>query len=260
MNDFLYREVPALGRRLYRLGLSGSFGLDEGGCREALERIQYVFWDPRRKEFTRALRDVLARDRERYVVSAGPLLGYFPGSVRRAAEAVLRKLSVDYLDVFQLYWLGRMSSFTNAVQKEMVKLLEDGKVRSLGVSIHDRKRAGKLAEDSILDLLMIRYNAAHPGAEQDIFPHLALRRPAVVAYTATAWRRLLRAPRGWNERVVTPGDCYRFCLTNPHVDVVLTGPRNVAELRGNLEALEKGPLSSEEMVFMRKFGNAVRRR
>ena len=64
MSDFLYREVPALGRRLYRLGLSGSFGLDERGCREALERIQYVFWDPRRKEFTRALRDVLARERE----------------------------------------------------------------------------------------------------------------------------------------------------------------------------------------------------
>jgi hypothetical protein len=91
MNDFLYREVPGLGRHLHRLGLSGSFGLDEGGCREALERIQYVFWDPRRKELTRALRDVLARDRERYVVSAGPLLCYFPGAVRRAAEAVLRK-------------------------------------------------------------------------------------------------------------------------------------------------------------------------
>jgi aryl-alcohol dehydrogenase-like predicted oxidoreductase len=260
MSDFLYREVTALGRRLHRLGLSGSFGLDEKGCREALERIQYVFWDPRRKELTRALRDVLARDRERYVVSAGPLLCYFPGSVRRAAEAVLRKLSIDYLDVFQLYWLGRMSAFTNAVQKEMVKLREEGKIRSLGVSIHDRKRAGKLAEDSILDLLMIRYNAAHPGAEQDIFPHLALRRPAVVAYTATAWRRLLRAPRGWKDRVPTPGDCYRFCLTNPHVDVVLTGPRNVAELHGNLASLEKGPLSPGEMVFMRKFGNAVRGR
>lgn len=39
---------------------------------------------------------------------------------------------------------------------------------------------------------MIRYNAAHPGAEREIFPHL--------------------------------GDCYRFCLSSPYVDVVLTGP------------------------------------
>jgi aryl-alcohol dehydrogenase-like predicted oxidoreductase len=146
---------------------------------------------------------------------------------------------------------------SNAVKEEMVRLREEGKVRALGTSIHDRPRAGKLAGDSILDLLMIRYNAAHPGAEQDIFQHLAHRRPAVVAYTATAWRKLLRPPRGWKGRVATAGDCYRFCLTSPHVDVVLTGPRTMAELRDNLAALDKGPLSLEEMVFMRDFGRAV---
>lgn len=257
MNDFSCREVPGLSRRVFRLGLSGSFDLDEAGCREALERIQYVFWSPRMKGLTAALRDALARDRERYVVSAGPLLGYFPGAVRRAAEGALRTLRVDCLDVFQLYWLGKMSAFTRPVQDELATLRAEGKVRVLGVSIHDRPRAGRLAEDSILDLLMIRYNAAHPGAEQDIFPHLARRRPAVVAYTATAWRRLLKAPRGWKGRAATAGDCYRFCLTSPHVDVVLTGPRTASELRENLAAIEKGPLSPEEMAFMRELGRAV---
>lgn len=257
MNDFTCCDLPGFGRRVFRLGLSGSFHLDEAGCREALERVQYVFWSPRMKGLTVALRVALARDRERYVVSAGPLLGYTPGAVRRAAVAALRSLGVDYLDVFQLYWLGKMSFFTVAVQDELEKLREEGKVRLLGISIHDRPRAGKLAGDSILDLLMIRYNAAHPGAEQDIFPHLARRRPAMIAYTATAWRRLLRAPRDWKGRVATAGDCYRFCLTSPHIDVALTGPRNVTELRENLAALEKGPLSSEEMLFMREFGRAV---
>lgn len=257
VNDFAYRDVPRLGRRLFRLGLSGSFGLDEAGCREALERIQYVFWHPRMKGLTPALREALARDRERYAVSAGPLLGYFPGAVRRAAEAAMRTLGVDFLDVLQLYWLGKMSALTGAVEAEMAKLRDEGKVRALGVSIHDRPRAGKLARGSILDLLMIRYNAAHPGAEQEIFPHLDQRRPAVIAYTATAWRRLLRAPRGWEGRVPTAGDCYRFCLTSPHVDVVLAGPRSAAELRENLAALDQGPLSAEEMTFMREFGRAV---
>lgn len=257
MSDFSCREIPGLGRRLFRLGLSGTFDLDEAGCREALERIQYVFWTPRMKGLTAALREALARDRGRYVVAAGPLLGYFPGAVRRAAEAALRTLRVDSLDVFQLYWLGKMSAFTGAVQDELVRLREEGKVRVVGASIHDRRRAGALAEDSILDLLMVRYNAAHPGAEQDIFPHLAKRRPAVVAYTATAWRRLLKAPRGWKGRAATAGDCYRFCLTSPHVDVVLTGPRTVIELRENLAAIDKGPLSPEEMAFMRDLGRAV---
>jgi aryl-alcohol dehydrogenase-like predicted oxidoreductase len=257
VDDFTHRDVPRLGRRLFRLGLSGSFGLDEAGCREALERVQYVFWSPRMKMLTSALRDALARDRDRYVVSAGPLLGYFPGAVRRAAEGALRSLGIGQLDVFQLYWLGKMSAFTGAVREEMARLREEGKVRAIGASIHDRPRAGRLAEDSVLDLLMIRYNAAHPGAEQDIFPRLARRRPAVVGYTATAWRKLLRPPRGWTGNVPTAGDCYRFCLTDPHVDVVLTGPRSVAELRENLAALELGPLSPGEMEEMRAFGRAV---
>ena len=256
-NDFGWCEFPGLGRRVFRLGLSGTFHLDEGGCREALERIQYVFWSPRMKGLTPALRDALARDRERYVVSAGPVPGYTAGAVRRAAESALRTLSVDYLDVFQLYWLGRMSFFTGAVQEELYKLREEGKARLVGASIHDRPRAGKLAGSSILDLLMIRYNAAHPGAEQDIFPHLVRRRPAMIAYTATAWRRLLRAPRGWTGRLPTAGDCYRFCLTSPHIDVVLSGPRNATELRENLAALDKGPLSAGEMEFLREFGRAV---
>jgi aryl-alcohol dehydrogenase-like predicted oxidoreductase len=243
VEEFTVRDVPRLGKRLFRLGLSGSFELGEAGFREALERFQYVFWSPRMKGLTRALRDVLPRDRERYAVSAGPLLGYFPGAVRRAAEGALRMLGVEYLDVCQLYWLGRMSAFTGAVQEELAKLREEGKIRAAGVSIHNRVRAGKLAEDSILDLLMIRYNAAHTGAERDIFPHIA--------------RRLLRAPGGWKGRVPTAGDCYRFCLANPGVDVVLSGPRSVGELRENLTAMEKGPLSPEEMLFLREFGRAV---
>ncbi len=253
--DFLHRDVPALGKRIFRLGLSGSFGLEEAGWREALERVQYVFLSPRMPRAP--LREALRRDRERYVLAAGPMLGWFPGAFRRTVEKVLRGLGTDYLDVLQLYWLGKMSAFTGAVQEELVALRREGKVGAIGASIHDRPRAGRLAEDSILDLLMIRYNAAHPGAERDVFPHLARRRPAVVAYTATSWRRLLRAPSGWRDRAMTAGECYRFCLTSPHVDVVLTGPRSAAELRANLAAVEQGPLAAEELAWARTFGAAV---
>jgi predicted aldo/keto reductase-like oxidoreductase len=57
--------------------------------------------------------------------------------------------------------------------------------------------------------------------------------------------------------VPTAGDCYRFCLSSPHVDVVLTGPGSLAQLEENLAALERGPLSSEEQEWMRRFGQAV---
>ncbi len=257
-DDFLFRSLPKVGKRVFRLGLSASYGLDERGAREALGAgMNYVFWSRFAKPLTAALRDEIRRDRERLVIAAGPTLGYTGGTVRRAAEQALRLLGTDYLDVFQLYWLGRMSAWTAGTRAELVRLRDEGKVRALGVSIHDRRRAGRLAEDSPLDLLMIRYNAAHPGAERDVFPHLGKRRPAVVAYTATSWRKLLRAPRGWRRPVATAGDCYRFCLTSPHVDVALSAPGNAENLRANLASLQKGPLSDDEMAFMRDLGRAV---
>lgn len=256
--DFLHREVPVFRKVVHRVGLATSHGLDDGGIREALDAgLQYVFWSPTARRLTGPLRDAVRRDRERYVVATGPSLGYFPGSIRRRVELALRLLETDYIDVLQLYWLGKGSALTKSNVEEMLRLRDEGKVRLLGTSIHDRQRAGRLAEDSPLDLLMIRYNAAHPGAEQEIFPKLARRRPAVVAYTATSWRKLLRRPRGWEGRVPSAGDCYRFCLTSPSVNVVLSSPATVDELRENLRELEKGALPDEEMAFMREFGRRV---
>jgi aryl-alcohol dehydrogenase-like predicted oxidoreductase len=255
---FLYRTPSRLGKRVFRLGLSASYGLDEAGIREAFASgMNYVFWAPSARKLTKVLREEARKDRERLCIATGPTLGFFRGSIRKRAEEALRLLGTEYLDVFQLYWLGKMSAFTEGNVEELAKLKEEGKVRALGVSIHDRPRAGRLAEDSPLDLLMIRYNAAHPGAEVDIFPLLAKRRPAIVAYTATSWTKLLRPPRGWKGPRATAGDCYRFCLTSPHVDVVLSASGTADRLRENLGALEKGPLSAEEMAWMRELGRAV---
>jgi aryl-alcohol dehydrogenase-like predicted oxidoreductase len=256
--DFLHRDPPALRKRVFRLGLAVSHGLDEAGIREALDgEMNYVFWNPTAGKLVGPLRDALSRNRERYVVATGPTFGWFEASIRRRVEAALRLLRTDYLDVLQLYWLGVSSSLGPGTVETLSRLREEGKVRAVGVSIHDRPRAARLAEDSILDLLMLRYNAAHPGAERDVFPHLARRNPAVIAYTATSWRRLLRAPRGWSERAATAGECYRFCLTSPHVDVVLCSPADAGQLRENLAAVARGPLDASELDFMRRLGRAV---
>lgn len=255
--DFTHRELRVIGKRVFRLGLAANYGIEEAGVRAAIDRgINYLYLTTR-GAMARPLRDAMARDRDKLVVATGPTVGWFAGSVRRSAERSLKKLGTDYLDIFQLQWLGVGARWSDSTIRELEHLKSSGKVRALGVSIHDRERAGKLAADSPLDLLMIRYNAAHPGAEGDIFPHLARRQPTIVAYTATSWRKLLRAPGGWNGKVMTAGDCYRFCLSSPHVEVCLTGPASTAQLDENLAALDKGPLSEEEATWMRAFGKAV---
>lgn len=257
--DFTHRDLPVVNKRVHRLGLAFNSGIDAASVEAALDQgINYLFCTRFQKADRHAvLKAALGRNRDRYLLATGVTFGYLAGGIRRGLEKVLRSFDVDYVDVFQLYWLGRMSFFSQNIQRELVGIREEGLVRALGVSIHDRKRAGKLAVDSPLDLLMIRYNAAHPGAEKDIFPSYAKRRPLTVAYTATRWRKLLKSPKGWDGPPMTAGDCYRFCLSSPHVDVVLTSPKDRAQLQENVDALDKGPLTADEDERIRRFGKAV---
>jgi len=257
--SFTHRFLPGLGRSVHRLGIGCNYGIDERGFEYALDQgINYVFWTA---TGTRGLKPVLRRaiaaQRDRLVIATGPSVAYFGGNVRRTAERLLEDLGTDYLDVFHLFWLGVSSAWTEGTLDALRELKAAGKIRKIGISIHDRERAGRLAVDPTLDLLMLRYNAAHPGAERDVFPHLSERKPTVVAYTATSWGKLLRSPRGYQGPVMNPGDCYRFCLSSPHVDLVLTGPRSQRELEENLAGLARGPLSADESEWMRRFGAAV---
>ncbi len=259
MNDWLYRTPTAFrGKRIFRLGLAANFGIAEDGVRAAMDRgVNLFLWTLRAKGLANPLRDALKQRREAVAVVGYATLGWFGWGLRRNAESLLRTLGTEYLDVYQLGWLGVTSAWTSSTERELVHLRESGKVRSIGVSVHDRKRAGELARTGPLDQLMIRYNAAHPGAERDIFPCLQDKHPSILAYTATAWRRLLKRPNGWTGEVMSAGDCYRFQLSNPQVDVALMGPSNRAQMEENLKALENGPLTPAEDQWMREFGKAV---
>jgi predicted aldo/keto reductase-like oxidoreductase len=53
-------------------------------------------------------------------------------------------------------------------------------------------------------------------------------------------------------------DCYRFALSPNEVDACLTGPKDRRELDEALLALDEGPMSEEELAWMRRVGAAVR--
>ena len=56
---------------------------------------------------------------------------------------------------------------------------------------------------------------------------------------------------------MTPGDCYRWVLASPHVDVVLCGPKDAAQWRDDLAAVQQGPLPDADLAWMREYGRAV---
>ncbi len=259
--SFLTSVLGRTGYRVHRLGLSASYRPGKRTVTAAIDAgINYFFAYGFDTQMVSTLRDVFRRDRERFLIATGAY-NYIWGhsNLRKTLEKRLRQFRTDYLDVFLFLGVMKEKQFPLRLRDEMVRLREEGKVRAIGMSCHDRLFAGRLAEEGLLDVLMIRYNAAHRGAEQDIFPHLSTHRPGIVGYTATRWTYLLRRPKTWpaGQPVPSAGLCYRFVLSNPNVHVCLTAPRSEKELAENLRALEAGPLSADESRLMIRFGDAV---
>ena len=137
-----------------------------------------------------------------------------------------------------------------------------GLVRLIGMTTHQRKLAAKRAKHRELDVLMIRYNAAHRGVERDVFPITDAAGIPVIAFTGLRWGALIRTtpedPPGFSPP--TAQDCYRFVLSQPSVAVGLMAPDNRAELEANLSLLaDWRGMTPDEEAMMRAHGDRVYR-
>ncbi|QBD76229.1 hypothetical protein EPA93_09475 [Ktedonosporobacter rubrisoli] len=113
-----------------------------------------------------------------------------------------------------------------------------------------------------LDVLMLRYNPLHTGAERDIVPYLSgekARDPGIVAFKTAYFGNTLvpDLPPALGKDLPAVPDRYRFALSNPWIDVVLTGPENRLQIEQALQALERGPLSPHEYAEMKRFGELL---
>ena len=222
-NGFKRLRLGRTGLEVGRLGVAASYGVPGSAVEWAFERgADYMFWGTPAdaSTFGAALKNLRAQ-RERFVLvieSYTRVAGLLGWSLERA----LRSLSFDRADVLLLgLWNKPVPRrFLDAA----LKLKERGLTRFLGITTHRRGFVPELAAGRDFDVVHFRYNAAHPGAEVDIFPRLpAADRPGTVAFTATSWGQLLgkstmqgllsggnRLPKA--ERVPTAADCYRFVL------------------------------------------------
>src|SRR5260370_11571057 len=60
-----------------------------------------------------------------------------PDSIRRECEASLRRLGVERIDLYQFHWPDETGTPVEDSWAEMMKLVEEGKVRAAGVSNFD---------------------------------------------------------------------------------------------------------------------------
>lgn len=259
--NFFDAKLGSVSVPVTRLGLSATYRPGKKTIYKALdEGINFFFSYGFDYQAISVLRDVMKSKRENFVVATGAYnLLYGHPNLRRTLEKRLRQLGTDYIDVFLFLGVLKPKHFGEREIEELYRFREEGKIGHVGISCHDRKYLGQLADTGTIDTLMLRYNAAHRGAEKDIFPFLQKHNPFVISYTATRWSYLTRRPKGYPKdgRIPTAGECYRFVLSNPNVNICLTAPSNEKHLIENVRAFREGPLSEEDMQFMKKFGDVV---
>jgi aryl-alcohol dehydrogenase-like predicted oxidoreductase len=247
------------GLMVSRIGLAASYGIGADAVEEAYHErgINYLYWGSRRREsFGEGIRRLAQRKREDLVIvvqSYSRLASLLAPSL----ESALRRLRLDYVDILLLGMHN--SPPPRRIVDAALHLREQGKFRFLAVSCHKRRTFQRYASDRVFDVLMFRYNAAHRGAEQEVLPLFSgPNRPGAVSYTATCWRRLLKSRKiPKNEAVPTAGDCYRFVLTQPQVDLCLAGPANAEQMHATLAALDRGPMNAEELAWMQRVGDYI---
>ncbi len=258
--DWRRTRLGATGPAVTRLGLGSSYGLSGRDVERAFDEhgVNYFYWGSwRRPDFGRGLARLAQRERDSIVIVIQTYTRV-GGMMRRSLERALRQLGIEAADYVLLGWWNRLPS--ERILEAARALRGEGKARQLMISCHHRPQIPEYLAHPDLDAVMVRYNAAHPGAIQDVFPHVPGSGKGVVSYTNTCWGKLLD-PECWpaEESGPTAADCYRFALSRPEVDLALCGPKNGAELDEALIALERGPMDQEELEWMRRVGAAVRR-
>lgn len=262
MKDF--GEQITLGESGLEVGKIG-IGADAGISARALERafergINYFYWGSRRRPGMKEAVRRLARSRREELVIALQTYDYTGLALRQTFLQGLRALQIDFADVLILGM--RNGPVPRRVLDRALALRERGLVRHLCVSAHDRSAYRQHLESRLFPLIMVRYNAAHRGADQDVFPLLGEKqRPGVICFNSTRWGHLFD-PRWMPDGVELPRptDLYRYVLSNPSIDMVLTAPQTMEQLEENLRTLEMGPVSPEERAWLERIGDHVHER
>jgi aryl-alcohol dehydrogenase-like predicted oxidoreductase len=256
---FTARTLGSTGLKVGPLGVAPSYGAPAEAFEEAFERgCNYFYWGSlRTQKMARAIKNICGSGRRDDLVVVVQSYSRSASLMEIFLRKALRSLGLESIDILLLGWHQRPPS--ERLIERALQMKENGLYRFLALSSHNRSLFPDLANRDLFDIFHVRYNAVHRGAEEEVFPHLdADPRPGVVTYTATRWGDLL------NPRKMPPGetppsaaDCYRFVLSNPAVDVCMSGPKDMAQMREALRAVELGPLSGEELERMKRIGDHI---
>jgi predicted aldo/keto reductase-like oxidoreductase len=261
-------QLTPLSVPLLRLGLAtrGNTHLKKDDVLLAFEHgVNYWNWCGHPDGMSQAIAE-LGRQRKQLAVAV-QLQSRDAEESRRELEGFMDQLKTGWLDVVTFYYVESSEEWEEILSpggamEAVQRARQQGIVRMVGLTTHQRPLAATILHSRLLDLLMIRYNAAHRRAETEIFPVAEEFGTPLVVFTALRWKDLLK-PTKEDPAGFTPPparEWYRFALSHPSVSVALMAPNDRRELLDNLKLLNdwRAP-SEEELSALREHGDRVKR-
>jgi len=208
-------------------------------------------------------------------------------------DASLRRLGLDYVDVFQLHAVSPAAydHVHDAVVPALLKQRDRGKFRFLGITETapndpEQVMLNRASQDDVWDTVMVAFHLMDQVARTQVFPHTLSRRigtlmmfavrgifarPAQLAATmrdlaasgqVPAWLAESDDPLGF---LVHPDGAssltdaaYRYVRHEPGVDVVLFGTGDAGHLQSNVASILKEPLPSADVAKLRDLFSHLR--
>jgi diketogulonate reductase-like aldo/keto reductase len=112
------------------------------------------------------------------------------GEVLACAEASLRKLQIETIDLYQLHWPNSIVPIEETMSA-FEELVDQGKVRHIGVSnfsLPELRRAEQALRKHRIVANQLRYSLVHRTIEPHLLPYCQRRDIAVIAYSPLAHR------------------------------------------------------------------------
>jgi aryl-alcohol dehydrogenase-like predicted oxidoreductase len=107
-----------------------------------------------------------------------------PGSIRAECEASLRRLGVERIDLYQIHWPDSDSGTSlEDSWSAMVELVDEGKVRWIGVSNFDVDQLDRCEAIRHVDSLQPPLSMVQRGALSDVIPWAAAHATGVIVYS-----------------------------------------------------------------------------
>jgi L-galactose dehydrogenase len=203
-----------------------------------------------------------------------------PTKVQEALEASLKRLGVDYVDVYHLHGVAPQNYdyLLTEIVPVLQKLRDQGKLRFIGITETGRSDPGhqmlqQAVEDDVWDVMMLAFNFLNQSARARVLAKTIEKNIGTLIMFAV--RRALSQPERLKEviqklieegeidpheldetdplgflteagnAISIPDAAYRFCRDEPGVHVVLSGTGNPDHLQANLDSFARPPLPPE---------------